>query len=109
MHVRVKTVSGTEADIPHEEALRIAREFHHHVKAEDTFHDHVRERNLHILHKAHSSIENIVGHSIAHDEAAIKEAIYQKLPGFDRGQAEMLYELIERTAARHHQKIYNAE
>lgn len=110
MHVRVKTITGNEVEIPHEEALRIAREHQHLIKETDSaFHQLVKERNLHILHNAHEAMATVYGRSIAYDESAIKEVVYQSLPNFKRDHAELLYELIEYVAANHHKKIYSAE
>lgn len=107
MNVRVTTVAGQEVEIPHQEAMRIAKM---HAPKADDFHQRVALRNEHYTKNAMEGIRNIAArngdHNVGEAEGEIKELLSCMLGGCpDLG--DLIVEIIEQRIGEHHEKIYS--
>ena len=106
-HVRITTITGPEAEITHEEAMRIVKEFS--KPSMDEFHEEVKERNWEYLEKAEMNISDIAArHGIFNvsTEDDIKELLAYVLE-VDQSVANLIVEIIEQRIGTHHKKIYS--
>lgn len=108
-HVRVITTTGAEAEITHEEALRIAKMVMPHHNSIDEFHKRVEERNAHYLKNANSNIRTIAerhGFTDFHgNEEELKELLARML-GTSLDIGDLIVEIAEQRIAHHHEEIY---
>lgn len=106
-HVRVTTITGHEAEITHEEAMRISKEMQ---MSGDDFHKNVEHRNNKYLEDAEKSISNIgarYGFHNINTEDDLKELLSHMLD-IDQDVANIIVEIIEQRIGAHHKKIYSA-
>lgn len=91
--MHVKTTTGAEVDIPHEEAMRIAKMMHSqdHEKWNSEYHK-----------RAHENLEKALGTSIADNEEAIKQAMYHHMEWWSQKDVEVVFEMAEWIASCHY-------
>jgi hypothetical protein len=109
-HVRVTTITGHEVEIPHEEAIRIAKSMHpqHHV---DDFHARVENRNIHYHLKASENIKAIAERhgftDLLGTEDEYKDLLTACLESGCDDIGDLIVESAEERIAHHHKEIYS--
>ena len=104
-HIEITHHDGTKGKISMEEANRI------HLMIQDLERDTMREENEHYTKSAGRHIIRLVGHEWGEeddlDEDTLKSILFQCMP-FNKEQADLMYEIIERAIGMHSEKIFNA-
>lgn len=85
--MHVKTTTGAEVDIPHEEVMRIVETMH---QTKDTKH-WVEEYHQ----RAHQNLEKALQTPIGNSEESIKQAMYHHLEWWSEKDVEVVYEMAE--------------
>ena len=104
-HVEITHHDGTKGKISMEEANRI------HLMIQELERDTMREENEHYTMNAGRHIIRLAGQEWGDakdlDEDTLKSILFQCMP-FNKEQADLMYEIIERAIGMHSEKIFNA-
>lgn len=104
-HIEIIHADGTKGKISMEEAHRVLAM----IQKPET--NAMREANQKYARCAGKHIIRMVGQEWGDpddlDEETLKSIMYQNLP-FNKDQADLMYEIVERAIGMHSEKIFNA-